>query len=401
MLIKSLKGLVAVSVLGLLGMLAGCSTPCGASGRLCAPEQANTSALTGASGDAALPASAGAHPLAGQAPSAGSATTRIGLLLPLQSATLGTPAAAIRDGFMTGHERDQAGFTVDVIPTGDSPQEVLKAYTAALRTHDIIVGPLARAAVAVVAASGAVSKPTVALNNAAASAARLPPDMVAIGLSIEDEARQVAAWAASDHPHGKALVLTGDAAWQGRIATAFHARWKQLGRAAQTVALSFPGGYLDPAQLADLKTRIATDPPDLLFAALDAAQLRQVRAVLASPVPCYGTSSVNPGVGPGIDAPELNGVRLVDLPWVIQPDHPAVMVYPRPVADDLPPDLDRLYALGVDAFRVAREIALQAGAEFTLDGVTGKLKVGGSAFRRTEAAAVYGDGAYQPVAPER
>ncbi|HEX9174032.1 MAG TPA: penicillin-binding protein activator [Telluria sp.] len=367
--------------------------------------QANTSALAEASLEAALPAGASAHPLAGQAPSAGSASTRIGLLLPLQSATLGAPAAAIRDGFMAGHERDQAGFTVDLIPTGDSPQEVLKAYTSALRTHDIIVGPLARAAVAVVAASGAVSKPTVALNNAA-SAARLPPDMVAIGLSIEDEARQVAAWAASDHPHGTALVLAGGATWQGRIATAFQARWKQLGRSAQTVALSFPDGYLDPAQLADLKTRIATDPPDLLFAALDAAQLRQVRAALASPVPCYGTSSVNPGVGPGVDAPELNGVLLVDLPWVIQPDHPAVMVYPRPVADDLPPDLDRLYALGVDAFRVAREIALQPGAlqageEFTLDGVTGKLKLGAGAFRRTEAAAVYSDGAYQPVTPGR
>lgn len=402
MLIKSLKGLVAASVLGLLGMLSACSAPCGVSGRLCAPEQANTSTRAGALPDAGTASASASDASPGAALPPGSPkTTRIGLLLPLQSAALGAPSAAIRDGFMAGHERDQAGFTVNIIATGDSPPEVLKAYQAALRTNDIIVGPLARGAVAVVAASGAVSKPTVALNNSAASAAPLPPLMVAIGLSVEDEARQVAAWAASEHPHGKALVLAGHATWQGRIATAFHARWKQLGHAAQTVALSFPGGYLDPAQLADLKTRIGTDPPDLLFAALDAAQLRQVRAALANPLPCYGTSSVNPGVGPGIDAPELNGVRLVDLPWEIQPDHPAVMVYPRPVADGLPLDLDRLYALGIDAFRVAREISLQPGAEFTLDGVTGKLKIGAGTFQRVEAAAVYLDGAYQPVAPAR
>ncbi|HEU5436117.1 MAG TPA: penicillin-binding protein activator, partial [Telluria sp.] len=146
--------------------------------------------------------------------------------------------------------------------------------------------------------------------------------------------------------------------------------------------------------------------PDLLFAALDAAELRQVRAALANPLPLYGTSSVNPGVGPGLDAPELNGVRLVDLPWEIQPDHPAVMVYPRPVGDELPLDLDRLYALGIDAFRVAREIALQGralppGAAFTLDGVTGKLKVGAGTFERVEAAAVYIDQGYQPVVPAR
>jgi outer membrane PBP1 activator LpoA protein len=402
MLIKSLKGLVAASVLGLLGMVTGCSAPCGASGRLCAPVLANTSALAGVPVPAAAaPASASDASLAPSLQPAASTSTRIGLLLPLQSAALGAPSAAIRDGFLAGHERDQAGFTVSVIATGDTAQEVLKAYMSALQSNDIIVGPLARNAVAAVAASGTVNKPTVALNNSAGTAVALPQQMVAIGLSVEDEARQVATWAAAEHPHGRALVLAGNATWQGRIATAFHARWSRLGLTAQTMALSFPDGYLDPAQVADLKTRIGTDPPDLLFAALDAAQLRQVRAALANPLPCYGTSSVNPGNQPGTQAEELNGVRLVDLPWEIQPDHPAVMVYPRPVADDLPLDLNRLYALGIDAFRVAREIALHPGDEVRLDGVTGKLKVGAGGFERVEAAAVYRDGGFEPVAPGR
>jgi outer membrane PBP1 activator LpoA protein len=394
MLIKSLKGLVAACVLGLLGMVTGCSTPCDASGRLCAPVLANTSALAAVpQPSVATPASASDASPTQPLPPTAAQSTRIGLLLPLHSEALGTASTAIRDGFLAGHERDQAGFTVNVVATGETPQQVLQAYAGALETNDIIVGPLGRSAVAAVAASGAVNKPTVALSQPA-TAAPLPRQMVAIGLSMEDEARQVAAWASAEHPHGQALVLAGDAAWQQRIAAAFSARWSELGHKAQTVALSFPDGYLDQALVAELKTRIGTDPPDLLFAALDATQLRQLRAGLAEPLPCYGTSSVNPG---NESAPELNGVRLVDLPWEIQPDHPAVMVYPRPIADGLPPDIDRLYALGIDAFRVARELALRPGADFTLAGVTGKLKVGAGAFERIEAAAVYRDGGFQPV----
>jgi outer membrane PBP1 activator LpoA protein len=59
---------------------------------------------------------------------------------------------------------------------------------------------------------------------------------------------------------------------------------------------------------------------------------------------------------------------------MLQPDHPAVMVYSRnpPLGSD---DLERLRALGIDAFRVAQE--LYAGKRAVdLDGVTGHLTLG-------------------------
>ncbi len=103
-------------------------------------------------------------------------------------------------------------------------------------------------------------------------------------------------------------------------------------------------------------------------------------------------------------ANEMNGTRLVDIPWQLQPDHPAVMVYPHPVvaADQKrSADLERLYALGIDAYRLAREIA--AGrTSFVLDGVTGRLAVsfggGPAGFQRIEPQAVYRDGRVQPLA---
>jgi outer membrane PBP1 activator LpoA protein len=407
MLIKSLKGLLAVAALGLA---TGCSTasPCGAPGRLCAPVQANTSAPPAVQPLASsMPVAAGQavgefRPQARPVVTAQPATTRIALLLPLQSETLGPAAEAIRAGFMAAWERDRAGVEVNVVPTPDTAAEALATYTRAAARNDIVVGPLGRAAVGAVAASSGVKKPTFALNHPEPRVA-LPRPMLVIGLSIEDEARQVAAWAASEHPRGRALVLASPGAWQRRLAGAFDARWAELGRSSQLLELPALDGVVDGSALAELKTRLEIDPPDLLFAALDAGQLRQVRGALGTAIPCYGASSVNPGRAPGAAVAELDGVRLLDLPWQVQPDHPAVMVYPRPLANGQSLDMDRLYALGIDAFRVAREIALHPGAPFRLDGVTGRLAVDPavSTFERREAATVYQDGAFQPLPDER
>jgi outer membrane PBP1 activator LpoA protein len=123
--------------------------------------------------------------------------------------------------------------------------------------------------------------------------------------------------------------------------------------------------------------------------------LRQVRSSLGTSLPTYASSAANPGRSPGQSVPELDGVRLVDLPWTIQPDHPAVMTYPRPV-DSESLDMQRLYALGIDAFQVARTLADQPDTGFTLDGVTGRLSVrrnnGGWSLQRIESAAIYRDG---------
>lgn len=93
----------------------------------------------------------------------------------------------------------------------------------------------------------------------------------------------------------------------------------------------------------------------------------------------------------------------------MQRDHPQVMVYPQPeqpAERRLTADMERLYALGIDAFRVAREVALRPNAPFTLDGVTGRLAVRfeneQSVFERTEQAATYQQGVlgtWPPAAP--
>jgi outer membrane PBP1 activator LpoA protein len=323
--------------------------------------------------------------------------TRIALLLPLESEALGPPAQAVRDGFMAAWDHEPDGIEVDLVATGDAPQEALDAYARAAAKDDVVVGPLARTAVGALAGAK-VTRPTLALNRPE-SRDQLPPALLLIGLSVEDEAHQVAQWAARDFPQGRALVLAGPVAWQQRLATAFDGRWTQLGLSSQRVELQVASGFVSPDDIAELKIRLEIDPPALLFAALDADQLRQLRAAIGTAIPCYGTSSVNPGRAADAAVTELDGVRLLDLPWEVQPDHPVVLAYPRRPANGHAPDLDRLYALGIDAYRVARELALGRGAPFTLDGVTGTLAVdsGAATFTRTEAAVVYRDGRFEPA----
>jgi len=382
--------------------------PCAGPQRLCASVNTNTSArapMLAMLDDPAIQP----RPVKAQTnepsppPPASTTPIRIALLLPLRSSTLAPAAAAVRAGFMAGMERDGTGFKAEIVSTGDAPRDVLDAYARAALASDIIVGPLARAAVAALAGSDAITRPTVVLS-VPEGRTTVPRLMLVAGLSVEDEARQVADWAARDHPHGRALILTGGAAWAQRAAGAFEARWTRLGHTNQRFAL--PSGEGRKAAIDELRQKLEIDPPDLLFAALDGAGLRPVRALAGAVIPCYGGGAANPGrtAEPGLAG--LDGVRILDLPWIVLPDHPVVMVYPRPLDTEQPPDLDRLYALGIDAFRVARELALRGGAPFSLDGVTGRLDVstgpgGQLQLQRVEAAVVVRDGAFDPADGER
>jgi len=428
------------------GLTSACSTPCDAPGKLCAPVTSITSPMphpapaaprpaperppeakpvvetfavampgTQTESPSALPAGAGAPAAAANAAAAGAAANavpgyRIGLMLPLRSEPLRVAAEAVRDGFLAAWERDRAGIAVTVIETGDVAQDVLATYASALEQQDMIVGPLARSTVTAVAASPLVLKPTIALNHPdGRGETALPAQMMAIGLSIEDEARQAADWAAREQPGAIAYILSNPAQYQRRSASAFAAQWQRLGRSAKTAEMMVLNGYLSDGELVALRARLQSEPSALVFAALDPDQARQLRVALQAPplgeVPIYGTSSLNPGKAKQLPGPELDGVRLLDLPWQIQRDHPAVMVYPQTAGRDA--DMERLYALGIDAFRIAHEIARSAqrkqSADFKLDGVTGQLRVrfgdGPAVFERRALPAVYKNGVPAPVQP--
>jgi len=335
---------------------------------------------------------------------------RIALLLPRRSESLAQVADAVRSGFMAAYQYEPANIVVNLVETGDSAQDVLSGYLDAAMRNDIVVGPLTRSGATAIAQNGNVTKPTIALaqlDTADGTETRIPTNMLVMGLSIEDEARQVADWLGTRKTGLKAFAISTNASWQRRAVKAFTTEWRHLGLASEPMELGMTGSFINASALVQLKKRIQAEKPALIFVALDAAQTIQLRLAIGGDTSLVGTSQLNPlalADWAGADKlMDLEGVRLLDMPWQLQADHTAVMAYPHLVKSGeqrISPDIERLYALGIDAYRVAHNIAIKQN-EFNLDGVTGKLAIrfgqGAPHFDRIMQPAIYRDGIVQPL----
>ncbi len=386
-----------VKIFVLAGMLVGLLSG------LCASAQTNTTApMVTAPGNTAVQYTTPIPPPRPQ--------IRMALLLPLNSPALASAAEAVRAGFFAAYERDGADVKVRIFPSGEQPQDVLQAYADAAYEYDYVVGPLTRDDVAAVVQNSKISKPTIALAQFGSESddeAIFPQKMLMMGLSLEDEARQIANWAGAGKKSGQAFIVSTNSTWQRRTAAAFADEWQKRGLTQQSIEIPDVNGYLSASNMEQLKARIQAEKPMIVFAALDAQQASQLHLVLGNEVPMYGTSQLNALTlserQTAAPMPEMNGVRLLDMPWQLQPDDLAVMSYPPfPVKENQQrhADLQRLYALGIDAYRVAREIAAHQ-TDFTIDGVTGALTIsfgkGTPSFKRVEQPAVYRQGNLVPL----
>ena len=146
---------------------------------------------------------------------------------------------------------------------------------------------------------------------------------------------------------------------------------EEFARRGGRVIAEFPFNT-DLPSLAKLREATELGTADIVFLALDSPRARAVRPYLSNSLSLYATSQVNSFAGAPL-ARDLNLVHFVEMPWLVQPDHPAVMIYPRAGFGDAI-DLDRLYALGIDAFRIGLEL-LRNTPDPSLDGVTGQIRL--------------------------
>jgi outer membrane PBP1 activator LpoA protein len=312
----------------------------------------------------------------------------IALLLPVDSSTFRRHAEALRDGFVAASKAHaQQTLPIRVYAVGDDPRQASQIYQQAEQTGArLVVGPLLRTAVNAITA-GEVSVPTLVLN---APEGNVPnrPNLHVLSLQIETEARQAARLA---HREGRraAYIVAGDSPLLKRLHSAFAGEFTKLGG-----KLIAEFAYnTSPAELIRLKQAVELRVADMAFLALDARQARAVRTYL-EPLAVYASSQIHAGDASLAAAVDLAGVVFLDMPWLLQRDHPAVMIYPR---QDFrgEGDLERLYALGIDAWRIGQALlARQSG--IVLDGVTGRLVQGlDRQFTRELVSARFG----APVAP--
>lgn len=322
----------------------------------------------------------------------------IALMLPL-TGPLAAAGNAVREGFMAAANAQGAAASVRVYDVGvgsgtDAALEVLSVYQQARQEGAAFaVGPLAKEGVKVLYALGTLPLPTLALNYNEDSTAT-PGNLYEFGLAPEDEARQAAERAWLDG-RSRVLVLTPEGEWGDRILRAFREHLERLGGLV-VAQQSYPAEGQDfsgpirkllgyrPAPANDKRAKPSRRrDADAIFVVALPRQARiihpQLRYYYAFDLPVYSTSHLYSGKPDPVADIDLDGILFSDMPWVLT-DTPRKALSDALLAQkgDSFYALRRLYALGVDAYRVIAHLPrLQGAASERFEGETGSLRLDG------------------------
>ncbi len=340
------------------------------------------------------------------------------LLLPLSGA-LKSAGIAIRDGFLNAYwAQPLPRPPIKIYDTASARSHALAAFDRAISEGaGMVIGPLMKPAVAAIAERGPSPVPVIALNYLEYSGA--PAGMLQLGLAPEDEAAAAAERAAAENSQ-QALVLTPSTDWGHRVSLSFSERLRVMGGQLAESARYAPGTQDFGAPIKSLLNldasharhqgmqralgkNVAFEPrprgdADSLFIAAKPKDMRILLPQLAffrgGGLPVYTTAVAYSGTV----TPELEGLRFCDMPWMI--DNAGRWAQARQQASVLFPEAmtlqPRLFALGGDAYRMARHWSSGGGAE--LNGASGQLLVGqdGLVVRRLGCARI-ADGRLIPL----
>lgn len=284
------------------------------------------------------------------------------LILPLDSAAYIRAAEAVRDGFLAAAEA--AGVKDRVRVLGHVEGQVAGAFAAAEEVNPrVYVGPLLRDDLRDLVKSERVPGTTLALNQLDDGTA-LPAQMYTLALAVESDARVLVRRMRADNVQAVAIIQ-GSSPLAQRLAAAFAAEWLLAGGNA-------PERYrFDPTTtgLGKLREELARSTATAALVAVDGPSAALARS-FAPRIPAYASSLINIDHDPSALG-DLEGVIFVDMPWLLSPDDASLARLPRkPYGNRV---LDRLYAFGLDAFRVARALSAGVPEKLEFDGATGKV----------------------------
>ena len=293
----------------------------------------------------------------------------------------------MRDGFLAAAEAAGAKGRVKVIPHGND--DVVAAFDQAREGGArVVVGPLVRDDLRALIAADRELPVTIALNQLD-DATTLPPRVYTFALAIESDARTIALRMHAENVQNVAII-GGETPLMKRFANAFTGEWILLGgNLPQSLALV-------PTQdgLRALRRDLAKLNVDAILIAVDGPDAALVRT-FAPRVTAWASGQVNQRPGPAA-ARDLEDVRFVDVSWIVAPESAAFARLPRP--DYASAALDRLYALGLDAYRVAEAFVEAPPDRLVFDGATGRVELSDArAIAREGRLATFRGGAIVPL----
>ncbi len=330
--------------------------------------------------------------------------SKIGLLLPL-TGQYKKSSIAVRDGFLAAWYLDrQKKADIEIYNANSS--NIIEIYQKALNDGvDYIVGPLEKEATNQLYNDTNTSIKILALNRQDLKNDQSGnKNLFQFGLSLEDEAGQVAEIAISDG-HKRALVLTPDTLLGDRLADAFVKHWLELGGEVSrhtrfinnTTDFSSPVKELlnidkSEQRARDLRNKLKIkihnierrrQDADFIFIAAmpeDARQLiPQLRFHYADNLPVYSTSHIFTGIIDSAKDIDLNDVIFIDMPWILDTKRQLSIIQDalnRNWSQEKKEGYRRLYALGIDAYCLIPDIGrLSHEKNSFMSGETGDLTI--------------------------
>lgn len=326
---------------------------------------------------------------------------KVALLLPVEG-KLALAGKTIRDGFMAAYYNRGQEYLPSVSIYDTSIESINVVYDRAVSEGaDLIIGPLEKDKLAELQQRQLLPVALLGLNYTIDNIDNNVPSGQAIyqfGLSLEDEAIQAAerAWLAG---HRRAMILASNADWSLRAANAFSQRWQEKGGVISVnqyfdkgsnysdtikAALAIDASQNRARKLKRLFGRNFESEPrrrkdiDMIFLVARSSEGQQIKPTLAfhyaGRVPVYATSQIYSPQQSASKNSDLNGIRFSTLPWTLEPDKRDGNLINDNVK--VPPNYERLYAMGIDAFRLHDRLQQLARSPNTsIYGSTGKLRL--------------------------
>ncbi len=316
----------------------------------------------------------------------------IALLLPLSSATLGAAAKVVHQGIRAAASLQNQALPLRVYSDFDETNSVFAAYQRAIANGAVaVLGPLTRNGIRQLADQKTLPVPTLALNIIEGQA---PPQLYFFGMAVDAEARQIALLARKQGME-QAIVISADEPFARRLQFAFEEQWTTIGGTILR-EIEYSG---DTAVFAD----VSATPNSMVFFATDVEKARTIRPYLPNNLAAYATSQIFVGNRDTLLNFDLDGIHFIDMPWLLQAELPAMLAYPH-ASPPLATDQERLYALGIDAWRLINVLlANRTKTALPMEGVTGLIRLNGQTLVREALPALFvqghGQSADAPVAP--
>jgi uncharacterized protein len=162
--------------------------------------------------------------------------------------------------------------------------------------------------------------------------------------------------------------VTTDSPVSSRMAQAFGEAWiSEGGQIISHITIN------EKISLDDAKAQLATAQSDMIMLAANAEEARAIRPLLNIATPTFGFSHIYAGINHEPLDQALAAVRFIDLPWLIDESNPLFSPY-RQAAADLPQgEMQRWFAIGVDAYQVLQVLSRPTKEPVTIHGLTGKI----------------------------